>query len=129
MGATLHGGQIGWNAQQQFESDDFVAQTGKRCKTLLPYWCGWRRTRLVRMTRYITDRNEYTARLKEVGRDHRCWAKLPGDDLRAGRGTGGSARTGRNRGHGHCLHSWPEVSAALRRCAPSRLVWADFIGL
>jgi enamine deaminase RidA (YjgF/YER057c/UK114 family) len=24
------GGQIGWNAQQQFESDDFIAQTKRQ---------------------------------------------------------------------------------------------------
>jgi enamine deaminase RidA (YjgF/YER057c/UK114 family) len=27
------GGQIGWNAQQQFETDDFIAQTPRRCAT------------------------------------------------------------------------------------------------
>ena len=27
------GGQIGWNAQQQFESDDFIEQTARPCAT------------------------------------------------------------------------------------------------
>ena len=27
------GGQIGWNAQQQFESDDFIAQTKQALQT------------------------------------------------------------------------------------------------
>jgi hypothetical protein len=30
------GGQIGWNGQQQFETDDFIAQTARRCATSSP---------------------------------------------------------------------------------------------
>ena len=29
------GGQIGWNAQQQFESDDFIAQTAQTLRNVL----------------------------------------------------------------------------------------------
>ena len=28
------GGQIGWNAQQQFESDDFIEQTGRALRNI-----------------------------------------------------------------------------------------------
>ena len=36
-GALLFvGGQIGWNAQQQFESDDFVPRPARPCKTSPP---------------------------------------------------------------------------------------------
>lgn len=63
------GGQIGWNAQQQFESDDFIAQTRQ---TLLNIRAvleagGAGPEHMVRMTWYILDRVEYNARLKELG--------------------------------------------------------------
>ena len=29
------GGQIGWNAQQQFETDDFIAQTGQALQNIV----------------------------------------------------------------------------------------------
>ena len=36
------GGQIGWNAQQQFESDDFIAQTKQTLLNVrLPSLAGW----------------------------------------------------------------------------------------
>ena len=67
------GGQIGWNAQQQFESDDFIAQTRQ---TLLNVRAvleagGAGPEHLVRLTRYVTDRNEYNSRLKELGAVYR----------------------------------------------------------
>ncbi|MDP4074870.1 RidA family protein [Acidovorax sp. A1169] len=63
------GGQIGWNAEQQFESDDFIAQTRQ---TLLNVRAvleagGAGPEHLVRLTWYVVDRNEYNARLKELG--------------------------------------------------------------
>jgi enamine deaminase RidA (YjgF/YER057c/UK114 family) len=74
MGAQLYiGGQIGWNAQQQFESDDFVAQTRQALQNIAAVLAaaGAAPEHMVRMTWYITDRNEYTARLKEVGQAYR----------------------------------------------------------
>ncbi|MBD9394669.1 RidA family protein [Acidovorax sp. ACV01] len=67
------GGQIGWNAQQQFESDDFIAQTRQ---TLLNVRAvleagGASPEHLVRLTWYVTDRNEYNSRLKELGAVYR----------------------------------------------------------
>ena len=63
------GGQIGWNAAQQFESDDFIAQTRQ---TLLNVRAvleagGAGPEHLVRLTWYVVDRREYNARLKELG--------------------------------------------------------------
>ncbi len=74
MGAQLYiGGQIGWNAQQQFESDDFVAQTRQALQNIAAVLAaaGAAPEHMVRMTWYITDRNEYTARLKEIGQAYR----------------------------------------------------------
>lgn len=69
-GTTIYvGGQIGWNAQQQFESDDFIAQTGQALRNIAEVLreAGAGPEHMVRMTWYITDRNEYNARLSELG--------------------------------------------------------------
>ena len=69
-GAMLFvGGQIGWNAQQQFESDDFVAQTRQTLQNIAAILKagGAGPEHMVRMTWYIVDRVEYNARLKEIG--------------------------------------------------------------
>ena len=67
------GGQIGWNGQQQFESDDFIAQTRQ---ALLNIAAVLREANagpehIVRMTWYIVDRDEYVKRLKELGAVYR----------------------------------------------------------
>ncbi len=63
------GGQIGWNAQQQFESDDFIAQTAQALRNVVAVLAagGAGPEHMVRMTWYILDRVEYNARLKELG--------------------------------------------------------------
>jgi enamine deaminase RidA (YjgF/YER057c/UK114 family) len=67
------GGQIGWNAQQQFESDDFIAQTAQTLKNIVAVLAeaGAGPEHMVRMTWYILDREEYNARLKELGAVYR----------------------------------------------------------
>ena len=67
------GGQIGWNAQQQFESDDFIAQTKQTLLNVRAVLAagGAGPEHLVRLTRYVTDRNEYNSRLKELGAVYR----------------------------------------------------------
>ena len=67
------GGQIGWNAQQQFESDDFIAQTAQALRNIVAVLAeaGAGPQHMVRMTWYITDRVEYNARLKELGTAYR----------------------------------------------------------
>ena len=67
------GGQIGWNAQQQFESDDFIAQTAQALRNIAAVLAvaGAGPEHMVRMTWYITDRIEYNARLKELGTVYR----------------------------------------------------------
>lgn len=67
------GGQIGWNAAQVFESDDFISQTRQTlinvrdvlaCAEAGPQ-------HMVRMTWYVIDRLEYNARLRELGEVYR----------------------------------------------------------
>jgi enamine deaminase RidA (YjgF/YER057c/UK114 family) len=63
------GGQIGWNESQQFESDDFIAQTRQTLRNIAAVLKagGAGPEHMVRMTWYVTDRVEYVARLKELG--------------------------------------------------------------
>jgi enamine deaminase RidA (YjgF/YER057c/UK114 family) len=67
------GGQIGWNAQQQFETDDFVAQCRQALRNCLAVLQsgGAGPEHMVRMTWYVTDRLEYNARLQELGAGYR----------------------------------------------------------
>ena len=67
------GGQIGWNDQQQFESDDFVMQTAQALRNVLAvlhaaHACP---EHMVRMTWYITDRDTYASRLADIGAVYR----------------------------------------------------------
>lgn len=63
------GGQIGWNAQQQFETDDFIEQTRQTLQNVVALLkeAGAGPEHMVRMTWYVIDRVEYNARLKELG--------------------------------------------------------------
>ena len=63
------GGQIGWTANQQFESDDFIAQTKQALLNVVAVLneAAAGPEHMVRMTWYITDRDEYNSRLRELG--------------------------------------------------------------
>ena len=67
------GGQIGWNAQQQFETDDFIAQVHQALRNIADVLkeAGAGPEHMVRMTWYVIDRVEYNARLKELGAVYR----------------------------------------------------------
>lgn len=67
------GGQIGWNAQQVFETDDFIAQVGQALQNVVAVLkeADAGPQHIVRMTWYIIDRDEYVARLKELGAVYR----------------------------------------------------------
>lgn len=66
-------GQIGWNARCEFESDDFVEQARQALANVRDVLAeaGARGEHVVRMTWYVTDRAEYLARAREVGRAYR----------------------------------------------------------
>jgi enamine deaminase RidA (YjgF/YER057c/UK114 family) len=67
------GGQIGWNAQCKFESDDLVAQIRQalgNCVAVVAAGGGLPQ-HIVRMTWYLRDKKEYVARLKEIGLAYR----------------------------------------------------------
>ena len=67
------GGQIGWNADQVFESDDFVAQVNQALQNIVAILkeANAGPEHIVRLTWYVTDKQEYLARLKEVGAAYR----------------------------------------------------------
>lgn len=67
------GGQIGWNGQQQFDSDDFIHQTRQALQNVMDVLrcAGAGPEHMVRMTWYILDRDEYNARLRELGTVYR----------------------------------------------------------
>ena len=67
------GGQIGWNGAQQFETDDFIAQTRQALVNIVAVLreANAGPEHMVRMTWYIVDRIEYNARLKELGAVYR----------------------------------------------------------
>ena len=67
------GGQIGWNGQQQFETDDFIAQTRQALLNILAVLrvANAGPEHIVRMTWYIVDCDEYVAQLKELGAVYR----------------------------------------------------------
>lgn len=63
------GGQVGWNGQQQFASDDFVAQARQALGNVVAVLreAGARPEHIVRMTWYVTDRGEYLGSLRALG--------------------------------------------------------------
>ncbi|MCD1588629.1 MULTISPECIES: RidA family protein [Halomonadaceae] len=67
------GGQIGWNADQVFESDDFVFQVNQALLNIVAILkeANAGPEHIVRLTWYVTDKQEYLARLKEVGAAYR----------------------------------------------------------
>ncbi|MCZ4303359.1 RidA family protein [Zoogloeaceae bacterium G21618-S1] len=67
------GGQIGWNAECQFESDDLVQQVYQALKNSVDVVkaAGGGPEHVVRMTWYFVDKKEYVARLKEIGQAYR----------------------------------------------------------
>jgi enamine deaminase RidA (YjgF/YER057c/UK114 family) len=62
-------GQIGWNGQCRFESDDFVAQTRQALANIVAVLAeaGAKPEHIVRMTWYVTDKHEYLSRGREIG--------------------------------------------------------------
>jgi enamine deaminase RidA (YjgF/YER057c/UK114 family) len=73
-------GQIGWNAQCTFESDDFVAQTRQALTNVIEVLreAGAAPHHIARMTWYVTSREEYLARAKEVGAVYRDLMRTAG---------------------------------------------------
>lgn len=63
------GGIIGWNAEQEFETDDFAGQVEQALRSIVEVLAegGAKPEHLVRLTWYVTDKRQYLASLKEIG--------------------------------------------------------------
>ncbi|MGE0582159.1 MAG: RidA family protein [Steroidobacteraceae bacterium] len=66
-------GMIGWDAEGRFPSDDFADQVRLALQNIVAVLgvAGARPEHIVRMTWYVTDKQEYLAAGKEVGRAFR----------------------------------------------------------
>lgn len=67
------GGIIGWNADQQFETDDFAGQVAQVLRSIVEVLAcaGAGPEHLVRLTWYVTDKQEYLSSLKELGQSYK----------------------------------------------------------
>jgi len=67
------GGQVGWTGAQQFESDDFVDQARQALRNIVAVLAeaGAGPEQIVRMTWYVTDRDEYVASYRRLGPAYR----------------------------------------------------------
>jgi enamine deaminase RidA (YjgF/YER057c/UK114 family) len=66
-------GQVGWNAEQRFESTDFVAQARQALANIvtLVAEAGGRAEHITRLTWFVLDKQEYLSRLRELGEAYR----------------------------------------------------------
>ena len=66
-------GQIGWNAEGRFDSDDLVDQVRQALANVRAVLAeaGAEPHHIVRMTWYLTDKREYLARGREIGAVYR----------------------------------------------------------
>ncbi len=72
--AVFVAGQIGWNADQEFESADFVAQVRQALENIVAVVreAGGAAEHITRLTWYVTDKSEYVSRLRDVGDAYRA---------------------------------------------------------
>ena len=71
---TLHiGGQIGWDAERRFVSDDFTGQMRQALANIraIVESAGGKVEDVTRLTWFVTDKSEYLANQAEVGRAYR----------------------------------------------------------
>ena len=63
------GGIIGWNAECEFETDDFVGQVAQALRSIVEVLAEAeaKPEHLVRLTWYVTDKTEYLSNLKGLG--------------------------------------------------------------
>jgi enamine deaminase RidA (YjgF/YER057c/UK114 family) len=67
-------GQVGWNAQQKFDSHDFVAQTRQALENIvaLVHEAGGKAEHITRLTWFVVDKKEYMSRLSDLGAAYRA---------------------------------------------------------
>ncbi|HEY2530642.1 MAG TPA: RidA family protein [Xanthobacteraceae bacterium] len=67
-------GQIGWNAEQKFESEDFVVQARQALGNILALVeeAGGKAEHVTRLTWFVVDKQEYLSRLSDLGKAYRA---------------------------------------------------------
>jgi enamine deaminase RidA (YjgF/YER057c/UK114 family) len=72
-GHLFVGGQIGWTAEQIFETDDFIGQMEQTLRNILDVVekAGGTAQSITRLTWFVVDKKEYAARQAEVGAAYR----------------------------------------------------------
>ncbi len=67
------GGQVGWDAQCRFASDDFTTQARQALANIVAVLAeaGGRPEHIARMTWYVTDKREYIAAYQSIGEAYR----------------------------------------------------------
>ena len=73
-GRQVHvAGQVGWNPQGVWETDDFAAQTRQALANIVAVLqsAGGEPKHIVRMTWYVTSKREYLAAGREIGKAFR----------------------------------------------------------
>ncbi len=68
-GTLYVGGQIGWTADQKFETHDFIGQMEQALRNILDvvHAAGGRAEDITRLTWFVINKKEYVARQREVG--------------------------------------------------------------
>lgn len=68
------GGQIGWTADQVFESHDFIGQMSQALRNIVEVVeaAGGTAQDITRLTWFVTDKAEYLAHQAEVGKAYRA---------------------------------------------------------
>ncbi|MEP4977991.1 RidA family protein [Ascidiaceihabitans sp.] len=68
-GTLYIGGQIGWTAEKQFASHDFIGQMEQALRNIVAIVeaAGGSVTDITRLTWFVIDKAEYAARQREVG--------------------------------------------------------------
>jgi len=71
-------GQVGWDAEQRFQSEDIAAQFQQALENVLAVLAeaGGRAEHICRLTAYCCDKQAYLAARPELGR---IWRRLMGD--------------------------------------------------
>ncbi len=67
------GGQIGWNGQQEFETDDLAEQVGQALRNVVEVLKagGAGPEHITRMTWYVVDKTAYVDALRDIGKHYR----------------------------------------------------------
>jgi enamine deaminase RidA (YjgF/YER057c/UK114 family) len=66
-------GQVGWNAEQRFESKDFVGQARQALANIVALVAegGGKPEHITRLTWFVLDKQEYLSNLRELGEAYR----------------------------------------------------------